>query len=698
MIFKDYYKIMEVASNASPEEIKQAYKKLAHKFHPDISHEPNAEQRFKEINEAYEVLKDPQKRATYDSRFKLILPYTYAWFVAKKDAWMRTNAQMRAKKDAGIRAKKLLDRTKKNTGVYINKDNNVKSTQKSPLILMGFFVFILSAIIIAVIFAVERFSQWQNHQQTITALLQSDNDNDKAKEAIETLERSDVETQQQILKGEQVKNAVVRFYLQQANRPILTQLETYDDTIETHILKDDDVYRTLKAHFYDKITQEIDADNFNNALLLLDALKQKYPSDKELSDKHEAIKNLKPQRLAELAQQYTACLNQALVPLLEKTQCMAEAQQQIKHIDIEHTLPNVPKLPAMYVEEIKRALIENNYNHVDKLLLDWQNLLPAPSKQRDTLRENLAIHRQKNSIIADLMGSDKNKIIKRLNQLTTAQALQKELLEKPQIQNHLLDYHLKEALTLITIKEGSVNISSLTNRLEQLRVAAAREVSTQTEPVQSTPLQTDLESISQPSPEQTSEVTNPLPPTAGTTETKPSPEQTSEVTNPQPPAETTETSEVTNLLQECQAHFEAKRLTTGKEGTALNCYRSVLKREPNNPEALEGLKAIKNSYRDWVEYALQQNQLDNAKIYIVGLKKVARNSPVFAQLKQRLKEAIAAQKLETLQPQPAYIAYPSSQGPDICEGCNCSDLLKQLSMGIKPLTPVQREFLQTQCD
>lgn len=66
MDFKDYYKIMEIEKNASQDEIKRAYRKLARKYHPDVSKETNAEIRFKEVGEAYEVLKDPEKRAAYD--------------------------------------------------------------------------------------------------------------------------------------------------------------------------------------------------------------------------------------------------------------------------------------------------------------------------------------------------------------------------------------------------------------------------------------------------------------------------------------------------------------------------------------------------------------------------------------------------------------------------------------------------------
>ncbi|HEU4620536.1 MAG TPA: DnaJ C-terminal domain-containing protein [Gammaproteobacteria bacterium] len=64
---KDYYKVMGVARGAAQDEIKRAYRRLARKFHPDVSKEPNAEERFKQINEAYDVLSDAEKRTAYDA-------------------------------------------------------------------------------------------------------------------------------------------------------------------------------------------------------------------------------------------------------------------------------------------------------------------------------------------------------------------------------------------------------------------------------------------------------------------------------------------------------------------------------------------------------------------------------------------------------------------------------------------------------
>lgn len=66
MTERDYYEVLGVAKNATPEDMKNAFRQLARKYHPDINKDPGAEEKFKEINEAYAILSDPEKRAAYD--------------------------------------------------------------------------------------------------------------------------------------------------------------------------------------------------------------------------------------------------------------------------------------------------------------------------------------------------------------------------------------------------------------------------------------------------------------------------------------------------------------------------------------------------------------------------------------------------------------------------------------------------------
>ena len=66
MAKRDYYEILSVNRGAGPEELKSAFRKLAREYHPDVNKAPDAEERFKEINEAYGVLSDSEKRSIYD--------------------------------------------------------------------------------------------------------------------------------------------------------------------------------------------------------------------------------------------------------------------------------------------------------------------------------------------------------------------------------------------------------------------------------------------------------------------------------------------------------------------------------------------------------------------------------------------------------------------------------------------------------
>src|SRR5688500_4713302 len=66
MKYKDYYAALGVDKKAGADEIKKAYRKLARKYHPDVSKEKDAKEKFQEVSEAYETLKDPEKKAAYD--------------------------------------------------------------------------------------------------------------------------------------------------------------------------------------------------------------------------------------------------------------------------------------------------------------------------------------------------------------------------------------------------------------------------------------------------------------------------------------------------------------------------------------------------------------------------------------------------------------------------------------------------------
>src|SRR6202034_1293330 len=95
---RDYYDILGVPRNASQDDIQRAYRRLAREYHPDVNHDPGAEERFKEASEAYDVLSDPQTRRRYDAFGR---DFRQVPEDVDPDTWRRGRAGARAGAGAG---------------------------------------------------------------------------------------------------------------------------------------------------------------------------------------------------------------------------------------------------------------------------------------------------------------------------------------------------------------------------------------------------------------------------------------------------------------------------------------------------------------------------------------------------------------------------------------------------------------------
>ena len=95
-------------------------------------------------------------------------------------------------------------------------------------------------------------------------------------------------------------------------------------------------------------------------------------------------------------------------------------------------------------------------------------------------------------------------------------------------------------------------------------------------------------------------------------------------------------NDIEDLLQKCQAYFDTHHLTIGYDGTALDCYKKVLKKYPSNAQALAGLEKIEARYVTWIESLLKKGLLDKAKQYLENLRKVNSQSPKLAELEIRI--------------------------------------------------------------
>ena len=105
-------------------------------------------------------------------------------------------------------------------------------------------------------------------------------------------------------------------------------------------------------------------------------------------------------------------------------------------------------------------------------------------------------------------------------------------------------------------------------------------------------------------------------------------------------AELQKKQEIASLLQDCEKHLKADRLTTGRGGTAFDCYQTVLKREPNNVQAKEGLEKIEQAYLELIEKSFNNNDIDKVNRYIERVRKVNPNSEIFAEVEKRYVDLI----------------------------------------------------------
>ncbi|WP_353571207.1 tetratricopeptide repeat protein [Candidatus Albibeggiatoa sp. nov. BB20] len=159
---------------------------------------------------------------------------------------------------------------------------------------------------------------------------------------------------------------------------------------------------------------------------------------------------------------------------------------------------------------------------------------------------------------------------------------------------------------------------------------------------------------------------------------------------------------VASLLKNCQQHFAAKRYTVGKKGTALACYRRVLRLDANNAEAKKGLKAIEVKYHVFVESALKRERWQSAKLYLSRLADVNPKSTEIKKLKSRLKTLKnqarkRAKQQAKSQPKKQEISKPAPVRKAACPHCDCEELLTKLSIGVEPLTSQEQTYQRAHC-
>lgn len=703
---KNYYKIMEIRPYASQDEIKQSFRRLARKFHPDVSQEPEAERRFKEVHEAYEILKDPEKRTLYNQSQKILKPYTSQWFYLKVNDWLQLFTHIKFKRVAA--PKVSLPPDKKRRILFIAGGVAVILS----IVVTGWLLLTannddhISTVISPVLppkpVNTKIVSEWQ---ALATALLNG------SAAAVEKFENLDSNTQYAIIRNLDIKTALVNFYITHASREVVTKLEALHSATQSDIFQNATVQTLLLTHYQRVIDEEVSRDNLNGALQLLKTIQAHYPQAQDLMDESIKIETIRTKRVAELTEQYRDCL--ARSPLIENIPCIKEVRRRVVYIDSNSPVLSDPKLPATLAKAVTRALTEKEYTQAEKLLADWQALLPDSDSQRDTLKATLVHNRQVDDIVTNLTSGDKVKVATMLSHLeTVSDAVRTDVLRKPKTKEILLNYHFDKIATLMQLSADKVPVL-----IDNVRKSGR---------------------LSQNSKDTTAAV-------------KPPPVQSPTVVSASPdgivPVTAVSKNKITAQLRECKRHYQENRLTNGPN-TALNCYLSVLKYDPNNAEAVAGLQELERSLQTLAEKALKNTKAVVVKNHPAISEKSNANLMTAVQLTQNMKQSSTASpksppvekviplppepksaspapkvrkypvpsETETLPaaatvapdsevPSPAIIESPVTLSPEsqvkslpvACDGCQCSDLFRQISMGVKPLTDVQKHFFQTAC-
>lgn len=644
MTFKDYYITLGIVATATPEDIKHAYRRLAQKYHPDVNQSSDAEELFKEICAAYDVLKDPEKRAVYDAKREMLLPKKMNWlqlglhwihtkkselqqnialFYAKNKAGNQANA-FRAKNYRGVNTRTHYQSTTDTINFFSDFYSNYK------LFIGLFFVIIIGiAIVIFLTSFIQEFRLHAQQQQITEAILNNETS------AIVELEQTDSAQLFALLQDETLKTTLLQFYLQQIGEKTIEKLSQLDEKMQVSVFHDSLSENLLVDYYLKQIQLAVDQDDFIHASKLLKTAQHYYPTTDQFIDKQAEIEFQREQQLVSLTKHYVNCLQVAIQP----DDCFTTQS----HFDLQLlALYDVDLVNQVYTENVEYALARQDNSTAAQLMSDWEQILPKSIKQRDDLKTFLTPERVKVSTI----NQEIIFFITQFKQQPTAWLQQ-----------------------IKTIKIPTSLIELLTTQPHHFERVA------------------DVSSM----------IAEKLPPTQENPKTE-------EIITTEDLVTNQTTDEINTLLTTCQSHLDANRLTTGKPGTAVECYRSVLAKDGHNVTAQVGLQKIEQTYRTWLETALFKNNVEDAKTYLDRLRTVNAHAANLDQLQQRVEQLIKQSTEHKSVSEPVIVpALPTDQQqstlvekepkPNACEKCNCADLYRQLSIGLKPLTTEERAFL-----